>query len=144
MVDAALLNRLLLNLAGYRQDLKSADGVTLEAFKTDIRTQRFIERTLHIAIECCMDICHHIISDQQWREPASYADAFTVLAEQSVLTVGNAEKYRLMAQFRNKLVHSYEKIEPEQVLVIAKTRADDFMEFAGAIRTWIDSGVSGE
>ncbi len=144
MVDAALLNRLLLNLAGYRQDLKSVDGVSLEAFKTDIKTQRFIERTLHIAIECCMDICHHIISDQQWREPASYADAFNVLAEQGVLTVGNAEKYRLMAQFRNKLVHSYEKIDPEQVLIIAKTRADNFTEFAGAIRSWLDLGVSGK
>ncbi len=137
MVDMALMNRLLLNLRGYRQDLREFESLKLDAFRTDVRTQRYAERTLHVAIECCMDICHHLISDQQWREPDSYADAFNVLAEHGVLTSEAAERYRLMAQFRNKLVHYYEKIEPEQVLSIARSRADDFTDFAAFIEAWL-------
>jgi uncharacterized protein YutE (UPF0331/DUF86 family) len=137
MVDIALLNRLLLSLDSYYQDLGSVQEMRLETFSTDIRSQRFVERTLHIAIECCLDICHHIISDQKWREPSSYADAFTVLAEHGVLPADTLAQYRLMAQFRNRLVHYYEKVESDQVFVIAKTRRDDFTAFAAAVRLWL-------
>ncbi len=137
MVDKPLINRLLANLRGYREDLHEFDNVKLDSFRVDTRTQRYAERTLHVAIECCMDICHHLISDQQWREPDSYADAFNVLAEHGVLTSEAATKYRLMAQFRNKLVHYYEKIESEQVLSIARLRADDFIDFAASIEVWL-------
>ncbi len=137
MVDAALIHRLLSNLRGYRQDLREFESVKLDTFRIDVRTQRYAERTLHVAIECCVDICHHLISDQQWREPDTYADAFIVLAENGVLTSEAAGTYRLMAQFRNKLVHYYEKIEPEQVLTIARLRADDFSNFATAVEIWM-------
>jgi uncharacterized protein YutE (UPF0331/DUF86 family) len=144
MVDMGLINRLLLNLRGFRQDLREFESLKLDAFRTDVRTQRYAERTLHVAIECCMDICHHIISDQQWREPDSYADAFNVLSEHGVLTAEAAARYRLMAQFRNKLVHYYEKIEPEQVFSIARSRAEDFTDFAAFVETWLASLSNGE
>ena len=137
MVDASLLNRLLLSLDGYHRDLDPVQEMKLDQFSADIRTQRFVERTLHIAIECCLDICHHIISDQKWREPSSYADAFSVLAENDVLSVDSLAQYRLMAQFRNKLVHNYEKVESSQVYFIAKTRREDFTSFGAAIRLWL-------
>ncbi|MEI7881310.1 MAG: HepT-like ribonuclease domain-containing protein [bacterium] len=43
----------------------SVQDMRLETFSTDIRSQRFVERTLHIAIECCLDICHHVIFHAQ-------------------------------------------------------------------------------
>jgi uncharacterized protein YutE (UPF0331/DUF86 family) len=137
MVDTAILNRLLLNIDGYCQDLQAVHDMKLEDFVVDIKSQRFVERTLHIAIECCLDICHHIISDRKWREPSSYADAFMVLAEHGVLPAGTLEQYRLMAQFRNKLVHYYENVDANQVFIIAKTRCGDFSAFTSAIRLWL-------
>jgi hypothetical protein len=41
-----------------------------------------------------------------------------VLAENGVLSSANAERYRLMAQFRNRVVHYYETVEPDQVYTI--------------------------
>ena len=137
MVDTVLIDRLLLNLDGYVQDLAGLQDMPLETFAVDVRTQRFAERTLHIAIECCLDVCHHLISDRQWREPSSYADAFAVLAENGVLPLDTLEQYRLMAQFRNRLVHYYEKVDAIQVFTIAKTRRADFAMFATAIRRWL-------
>ena len=61
---------------------RNATDITHEKYIKDIRLQRFVERTLQISIECCFDVVHHIISDKGFREPDSYADAFTVLAEQ--------------------------------------------------------------
>ena len=78
MVNIPTIRRLLSNLEGYLNDLRNATDITREKFLTDIRSQRFVERTLQIAIECCMDVVHHIISDEGFREPTSYADAFIV------------------------------------------------------------------
>lgn len=141
MVNEAIVARLLSNIEGYVTDLRSSDDITHQKFLSDIRAQRFVERTLQIAVEACMDVTHHLISDEKWREPSSYADAFTVLAENGVLTAEDAERYRLMAQFRNKVVHYYEKVDPEQVFAIFKGHLNDFTDFAESIRTWLRRGL---
>ncbi len=43
-----------------------------------------------------------------------------------------------MAQFRNKVVHYYEKIEPEQVFSIFSQHLQDFDRFVAAIRNWMN------
>jgi uncharacterized protein YutE (UPF0331/DUF86 family) len=55
-----------------------------------------------------------------------------------VISEDNAEYGKLMAQFRNKLVHYYEKIEPEQVYSIFSQHLEDFDRFVAAIRRWMN------
>ncbi|MBW2368594.1 MAG: DUF86 domain-containing protein [Deltaproteobacteria bacterium] len=138
MVNVLIVRRLLNNLEGYVSELRNATDITHEKYLNDIRLQRFVERTLQIAIECCFDVVHHIISDEGYREPDSYADAFVVLAEQGVLTQKSMGDYQLMAQFRNKIVHYYEKIDPEQVYAIFKGKLNSFNSFKNQIEQWID------
>jgi uncharacterized protein YutE (UPF0331/DUF86 family) len=139
MVNVPVIRRLLNNLASYINDLRSADDITFEKFHLDIRSQRFVERTLQIAIECCLDIVHHIISDECFREPTSFADAFDVLAEHNVLPMESIKEYQLMAQFRNKVVHYYEKIDPQQVYGIAKGKLETFDLFISQIESWLNT-----
>jgi len=49
-----------------------------------------------------------------------------------------------MAQFRNKIVHYYEKIDPEQVYAIFKGKLKTFESFRNQIEKWIDSEESRE
>jgi uncharacterized protein YutE (UPF0331/DUF86 family) len=137
MVNEDIVLRLLNNIEGYVTELRRADDITHSKFIGDIRSQRFVERTLQIAVEACMDVAHHVISDEQWREPANYADAFMVLAENGVLRTEDAQRYRLMAQFRNKIVHYYEKVDPEQVFAILTNHLNDFTDYVAAVRAWI-------
>ena len=139
MVNVPLIRRLLNNLEGYVGDLKSADDITHAKYVKDIRIQRFVERTIHIAIECCIDIVQHIISSEGFREPVSYPDAFLVLAEKKILSPDSMNDYRQMAQIRNKIVHYYEKIDPEQVYTIFRTKLDTFDSFRRQIEMWMDS-----
>ena len=69
MVNPDLIKNKLAQLAGYLTDLMEAQRYTQEQFMKDKMIQRYIERTLHLAIECCLDIGSHIIADQNWREP---------------------------------------------------------------------------
>lgn len=142
MVNMAVIQRLLNNLASYVNDLRSATDITHDRYINDIRLQRFVERTLQIGIECCFDIIHHIISDQNLREPNSYADSFSVLEEQGILSRKSVPDFQMMAQFRNKIVHYYDKIDPEQVYAIFKGKLETFDSFKNQIETWIDSQES--
>lgn len=137
MVNTDIALRLLANIEGFIADLKDADDITQERFLSDIRAQRFVERTLQIAIEACIDLTHHIISDKRWREPSNYADAFMVLAEHGVITTDQAQRYALMARFRNKIVHFYETVDPLQVFTIFKNRLGDFDDFVATLKAWL-------
>lgn len=88
-----------------------------------------MERTLHLCIECCLDIGNHIIADNGWREPLDNKDIFAVLAENNVLSMEILSNLQKMAQFRNVLVHDYAKIDPEIVFVILKKDLTDIQEF---------------
>lgn len=138
MVKAAVLKRLLNNLEGYVNDLRNATDITREIYLKDIRLQRFVERTLHIGIECCFDIVYHIISEKGFREPISYVDAFSILAENGILSQESVEEFHLMAQFRNKIVHYYDKIDPEQVYAIFRGKLQTFDSFRYQIENWIN------
>lgn len=138
MVKVAVIQRLLNNLEGYVNELRSATDITHDRYLRDIRLQRFVERTLQIAIECCFDVIHHIISDEGYREPDSYGDAFAVLAENGVLPVESVEEFQMMAQFRNKIVHYYEKVDPEQVYAIFCNHLGTFDDFKERIDRWVN------
>lgn len=83
MVDRLLIERILSDIRSNTQDLRQATDITWEVYKVDKRVRRFVERTLHILIEACIDIAQHIISDEKFREPDSYRD--TVVTPFAVL-----------------------------------------------------------
>jgi uncharacterized protein YutE (UPF0331/DUF86 family) len=67
-----------------------------------------------------------------------------VLAEQGVLSQELVGEFHMMAQFRNKIVHYYEKIDPEQVYAIFKGKPKTFESFRNQIEKWIDPEESRE
>ena len=129
MVDRLVLERLFSLINGYLNDLKSVKDVTFAEYAKDVKLQRFTERTLHIAIEACLDIANHIISDERLREPEDNRDVFKVLGENKIISARLQKKLEDMASFRNLIVHSYAKIDNEIVFGILKKRLRDIEEF---------------
>lgn len=129
MVNAALIENKLAQLAEYLLDLKEVKDIELQQFKFDKKTQRYIERTLHLAIECCLDIGNHIIADQNLREPNDKKDIFAVLEENNLISAEVLPNLLKMTQFRNILVHDYAKIDPAIIYKILQEELDDFQRF---------------
>ena len=129
MVDRLVLERLFSLINGYLNDLRSVKDVTFTEYAKDIKLQRFTERTLHIAIEACLDIANHIISDARLREPEDNRDVFKVLGENKIISARLQKRLEDMASFRNLIVHSYAKIDNEIVFGILKKRLRDIEEF---------------
>lgn len=129
MVDRIIIERLISLVNGYLNDLKPVQDVSFSQYSKDIKLQRFVERTLHIAIEASLDIGNHIISDEGLREPEDNRDIFKVLGENEIVTEKLQKKLEDMASFRNLIVHSYAKIDNEIVFGILKKRLGDIEEF---------------
>lgn len=139
MVDGELISRKLSQLRQYTDELRQADDINWEKYRSDTRSRAFVERYLHLAIEEVMDISNHIISFYQWREPESFRDIFQVLSENGVIPEQALHSFQNMASFRNMLVHRYERIEDEVVFGIFKKRLSDFYYFIDVIKSWLES-----
>lgn len=69
MIDQDVIRSKLRFLREYLQDLAEYRDITTGEYVKKKKDQRFIERTLHLACECCIDIAWHVISRNNLRPP---------------------------------------------------------------------------
>lgn len=120
-------------LEDYLKQIREYSDISAEDYAQHWKTQRIVERTLQIMIETCVDIANHIIADSKFRIPKSYRDTFVVLEEEGILNTDISESLQRMAQFRNVVVHGYDKIDEAIVLAILKQNLQDFSAYRDAI-----------
>jgi len=137
LVDKNLILRKISELEEYITQLEELKDVTVEEYSKDWKIQRAVERTLQIAIELCVDIANHIISDEGWRVPVSYSDTFKVLKENKVIDNELFSIMERMARFRNIIVHNYDKLDQTIILDILKKNLEDFTRYRDSILKWL-------
>jgi len=133
MVDMEVIESKLTFLREYIGDLKEYESISLQAYRKNKKDQRYVERTLHLACESCLDIAAHIISRRGLREPKDNKDLFLVLYENSIITEPVWDAMTKMAKFRNIIVHDYARIEPEVVVGILQKNVEDLKSFSREI-----------
>ena len=95
-----------------------------------------MERNLEVAAQCCIDICHRIISIEKAQKPSDYHDSILRMSELGVLGPEFARKFAPIAGFRNILVHEYLGLNWDNVYENLKGLRD-FLHFADAVRQWM-------
>lgn len=133
-MDQELIKERLKMLIEYIHDLEGVQDLTFAEFQSNKMLRRYVERTLHLAIEACLDLGNHIISELGLREPLRNRDIFIVLVESGYLEQDRQEYYVKMAGFRNLIVHDYSKIEPEVVYGVLQKRLSDLRYFAAQVK----------
>lgn len=78
MVNKSLVLRKIADLEAYLTQIQEFSSITVSQYQGDWKTQRIVERTLQMMIETCADVASHIVSDDGFRTPTSYADTFQV------------------------------------------------------------------
>ena len=133
MVDKTLLLRKLAELEEYFGQIGEYSDISAGEYSKNWKTQRIVERTLQMMIEICVDIASHIVSDEGFRVPKSYADTFKVLYENKIIKKDLFDRMERMAKFRNILVHQYDRIDAGIVVNILNTHLDYFSDYKEAI-----------
>ena len=118
MVKPELIVARLERLRGYVKTLKVIQVYDLERFKNDVFVHATAERYLQLAIECLLDIGNHIIADQGFRKPDTYAEVLEILAENKTIPKSLFRELEGMAAFRNVLVHDYLRLDLDKVYSI--------------------------
>lgn len=140
MTDKEITDRLISLISEYTADLKEVAGTyrRFSDFRADKKIQRYVERTLQIGIEACLDLANHIISAESFREPSSNADAFYVLCENKIIPISFFNKLKDMASFRNLMVHNYAKVDIAKVYGILKRHLKDLDTYLGYIVKFLE------
>lgn len=105
-------------------------------FEQDAYLRDIVERNLEIAIQCCIDICHRIISIENARKPADYHEAILLTGELGIVPPAFARKIAPMAGFRNILVHEYLVLDWDEVYKNLQ-QLSDLEQFTDLIRNWL-------
>lgn len=133
MVDKILIMRKLAELETYIKQIQEYSTITVKEYSKDWKIQRIIERTLQMMIELCVDIANHIIADKKYRIPTSYSDTFQVLEEEGIVSKKQYKTMKNMAQFRNIIVHHYDKIDETIVVNILRRNLKAFFEYRDSV-----------
>lgn len=128
MVEKEIIKRKLTYLEEYYRDLvEIKTKLTWNQFSQDKIIRRYVERTLHLLIESCLDIVNHVISYEGYREPKNNQDSFQVLVEKNILDSKTGEQLKRMGQFRNVIVHDYTRVQPEIVYAVLQKNLTDIL-----------------
>ncbi len=139
MVDKELIIDRLSRIREYLKHLREIGSLSKEAFLSDQRNYHSAARTLQIAIEACLDIGHHIISRKEFRRPKDYKDIFLILGDEKVLPFDFSRSIMNMARYRNRLVHIYHEVTPEEIYDILQQPINDLEEFSKHIVNFLDT-----
>ena len=118
--------------------LRTKSGLSLENFLQDADTQDTVLHHLQIAIQACIDIGQHILSDEGWGMPGTLTEIAYTLEEHGVISQNHASQIVQMFGFRNILVHDYMEIDLEKVYNIWTLNLDDIEAYLKAIFTHFD------
>lgn len=102
LLQCGRLEEHLQQLSAYRK--KKRDAVTSAA----------LERMLQLAIEDILNIGNHLISGLGLPHADTYREIFQVLERAKLISPKLSKELQTFAVFRNRLVHLYWKINPEE------------------------------
>jgi uncharacterized protein YutE (UPF0331/DUF86 family) len=111
--------------------LHSLEDLTTEKLDKDHFLKHGIERSLQICVEIIVDISQRILSLEGRQPAATSFDALKSL--ESLKIISSAEHYREMIQFRNFIVHRYERVDSSILISILNNHLDDFSSFRNEI-----------
>ncbi len=110
-----------------------------EAFLADHRNVFTAESCLRRALEALLDCGRHILAKAFAVGATEYKEVAARLGENGVLSPEDAARLRIMAGYRNRLVHFYHEVSHEELFEICRTQRTDITAVATAFRQWIQS-----
>ena len=141
MVDIDLIMAKSGSVTKYLNRIKLKSNTDLQTFLDDLDRQESILFNMQMAIQNCIDIASHIISDEGFGVPGSTNEMFYLLEDNGFLSNPLTEKMVKAVGFRNLMVHEYGKIDMDEVFEIAQKSINDLNDYLKSI--FIKIGVTG-
>jgi uncharacterized protein YutE (UPF0331/DUF86 family) len=143
MIQKSVICAKLAQLRERQGTLEQLSQEPREEFLRDPIKVGAAERGLQVGIEICLDLGHHLIAGLGLPRPTEYREVFRILGEAGVIAPEFAARLEPMAAFRNRLVHVYADVDPEQVYEFLRVNRSDLEDFARAIARFVSRQDAG-
>jgi uncharacterized protein YutE (UPF0331/DUF86 family) len=114
------------------QTIKRATGLD-SAKLDDLMIQDVFVLNVQRAAQAAIDMANLVISKKGLKLPATYKEAFAILAQANIITAEVANKMGKMVGFRNIAIHDYRALDLEILKAILQHNLSDFEEFYAQI-----------
>ena len=132
-MDRDVINRKLESLRRCIARIESKRPIRPDVLRVNYDLQDIIALNLERAVQTCVDIAAHVISQTELPVPSTMGEGFARLAELRVISPRVATSLQKAVAFRNILVHNYTNINWDIVANILTGHLTDFVQFAQAI-----------
>ena len=96
------------------------------------------ESYLRRSLEAIFDIGRHIIAKSAGKGLVEYKEIAIALGQIEVITNQLAERLKLMAGYRNRLIHFYHEVTETELYLIVKNNISDIENFVKEIKIFIE------
>jgi uncharacterized protein YutE (UPF0331/DUF86 family) len=133
MIDKDLILAKAGKVDSHLRRIREKTSVALDEFLGDLDRQESILFNMQMAIQSCIDIAAHVISDEEMGVPGSTNEMFYMLQEHGWLPPELTEKMVAAVGFRNLIVHEYDNVDLKRVYDIAQQDVSDLEHFLKAV-----------
>lgn len=138
MVDTNLVAAKLTELAERIARARAHCPPTASDLAEDQDALDLVSFNLLLAVQACLDLASHLISDESLPPAATYAEAFQRLHEHGVLSRGTAEILGKATGLRNVVVHGYAGVDRSLIFRAATHVLSDLEQFAREASAWVE------
>ena len=131
----------LQKLDEYLKYLKEMQNVNKNKFTEDYHFFGLAERYLQLSIEILLDIGKLLIIIKGLKRPEENQEIFSTLRDEKIVSEKLAENLMGIANFRNILVHDYEKIDREIVYEKLQNNLSDIEDFKKEIAGYVNKYI---
>ena len=119
------------------RDIRSLPLKDREAFLADRRNVGMAESCLRRALEALLDLGRHILAKGFGLGVSEYKEIASRLGEQGVLSQEEASLLGVLAGYRNRMVHFYHQVGPNELYEVCAHDLGDVEHIAEAYRRWL-------
>jgi len=129
MVNPSVIRRKIDRIEEHLRRIKAIPLMPLENFLKDTISQDVLLFNLIQAIQNCIDIATHVVSDEGWGMPGTQSETFEILGSKAVISKELVQKLIAMTGFRNRIIHEYEKLNINLVYAVWEEGTEDIEKF---------------
>jgi uncharacterized protein YutE (UPF0331/DUF86 family) len=139
-MDQVIVAQKLESLRRCIQRVEDKTPASVDQLLQDPDIQDILVLNLTRAVQLCVDIGSHVISETDQPAPATMGDVFTALENLGTITAATSLSMKKSVGFRNVAVHNYDVINWNIVFSICQKSLADFRRFARKISKHTQTG----
>lgn len=126
-------------IQGFVVELKKFLLMSEEEFLSDKRNPAAAESYLRRSLEAIFDISRHILAKSYGFKDLEYKKIALELGDKGIIEKEYSRTLMKMAGYRNRMVHLYHEVSPEEIFDILKSHLSDIEWFVSKMASFIEN-----